>query len=247
MDTTSGYMIAGGYSAVPAYEVWRNNTGAGAWTAATTSPAGNIEEFCRQSTFLYCACSTTGVYRSSNNGDTWTLRNAQTGYCITARASDGYLYMGSSNGVNRSNDGGLNWTNVFSYGYNVNSILVTSANTILAFTANGYIFRSTNGTTWSQVFAPFGSRTGYSLCQAGDYIFAANVDSGGTYLQRSDDDGQTWWQGSYIPAVVIYDMMYDSSLEVIVGCGLQIGSGNAVVITGQVWIFLFEISFSHIY
>ena len=103
---------------------------------------------------LYAGMAGGGVYKSTNNGVTWTLgNNGLTNRNVTALAIDPItpttLYAGTGgSGVFKSTNGGTSWTNVGPTGSTIRALAIdpTTPATIFAGEAAGYgVFKSTNG------------------------------------------------------------------------------------------------------
>ena len=160
--------------------------------------------------------STGGVYRSTNNGDSWI--KVFTGLDRKVRTlainSDGDIFAGSSKGVFRSIDNGDTWTEVNAglLGSSVNSLAVNSNGNIFAGTWSfpngpGPVFRSTdNGDTWTEANNGLEKEMVWSLVINSDGdIFA--VFSRRVF--RSTDNGNSWTEvytrllGSLLTSLVI--------------------------------------------
>ncbi len=128
-----------------------------------------------------------GVYRSGDNGVTWTQKaNGLTNYDVFSLLIKGnYLFAGTNAGVFRSSDNGDNWT--FLAGGSVHSLKVTCGSDIYAgLLNNGGVSHSTdNGNTWTGYN---GGNNWYtsavtSLTVLGSQMFAATL---GTGIYKSD-------------------------------------------------------------
>lgn len=198
-ELSSGWMLAADTA-----QVWRTNTGAAVWTAATTPPAGGVTDFAELSSWAYCL-TTTGVYRSNDNGNNWTLRNANVKWVVIPPrpntgllgASDGYLYAACTNvatiGVHRSNDGGITWTTVYTDAANteMGEVFETSEGTLLV--ATEWIIRSTNGTTWQSIESVTGPGSFWEIttgANVGIYYLSSNSKD----VWKSIDDGTSWFK-----------------------------------------------------
>jgi photosystem II stability/assembly factor-like uncharacterized protein len=94
-----------------------------------------------------------GMFRSSDNGDTWTEQNnGFTALDVNSVAinSSGHVFAGAAGGVFRSRDDGDNWSDVSSGllppGGNVWALAIDSSGFAFAGTAGGGVFRSVNPT-----------------------------------------------------------------------------------------------------
>jgi len=143
-----------------------------------------------------------GIARSRDNGNTWEERVGPLvngpAICITIDRRD-YIYAFFQNaGLYRSRDGGDSWQLLgLQPGYDIQSIAVTPAGTILA---SGFgwtpetsgVFRSTDeGRTWTRVglYGEGQNFVGFITVSPNGHIFLSSNVSG---IHRSTDDGQTW-------------------------------------------------------
>ena len=139
------------------------------------------------------------VYRSTNNGDSWTKLNITTNgtYCVGSNGKE-HIFLGTSTGIFRSTDDGLSWTKLSQglvYDPAIVSLLIQDSSTILAgcFTIGpqGTEFRiarsSDNGDNWQTVDS---THAVYSFCSmSGDTILAGTYGSG---ILCSGDRGANW-------------------------------------------------------
>jgi len=104
-------------------------------------------------------CSGSGVYRSSNNGETWDRTGLTDGYIKTLVInSNGHIFASVSSGpwvyrgLFRSADDGNSWINILDSTV-VNEIAINENGNILA-GINNSVFRSNdNGENWTQLFS----------------------------------------------------------------------------------------------
>jgi hypothetical protein len=136
-------------------------------------------------TYHYGTTPGQGVYRSSDNGQTWTAVNNGMSPTITIMSlavKDNYIFAGTNGqGIYRSSDNGDNWTHV-SNGI-VHSIHVICGVDIYAgLLSHGGIIRSSdNGNTWTSVNAGLPNTGGYtvsSLASSSSHLFAGSLGGG---------------------------------------------------------------------
>ena len=140
------------------------------------------------------SATTIGVYLSTDNGATWTLKN--TGITGTSRiacllaTSGSTLFAGkSSNGIFKSTDNGDNWTaaNTGLTNTDVN-FLIKDGTTIYAATYGG-VFKSTDsGANWTEVNTGLTNTDVLTLAISGTNLFAGT--NGGVFL--STNGGSSW-------------------------------------------------------
>lgn len=152
-------------------------------------------------TSIYAA-TTRGVYRSQNNGATWTT----TGTVLGNKTVRSVVALGTSifatvwnEGVYRSQDNGTTWTLVdivpgSTIEKTFRTVSVFGA-TVYAGSSQGNLYQSNNGTTWTKVLSAgnngqsgVNERGMEALARYGSTIVGA-VHNG---IAVSHDNGQTW-------------------------------------------------------
>jgi photosystem II stability/assembly factor-like uncharacterized protein len=95
-----------------------------------------------------------GMFRSTDNGDTWTEQNnGFTAFDVNTVAinSLGHIFAGAAGGAFRSTNDGDNWSDISSGllppGGNVWALAIDSGGYAFAGTAGGGVFRSVQSTT----------------------------------------------------------------------------------------------------
>jgi photosystem II stability/assembly factor-like uncharacterized protein len=138
-----------------------------------------------------------GVFRSTDNGDSWTAANNGLTYlrvsCFAADHS-GNIFAGTSSGLFHSTDNGDSWNAVSQILTNngIISGIVCSGNTILVGAySRGVVRSSDNGRTWTELNNEL--TNGFINCLAcnGGYFFAGTGDN---KIYCSRDNGDTWTQ-----------------------------------------------------
>ncbi|MFK7983671.1 MAG: 3-coathanger stack domain-containing protein, partial [Saprospiraceae bacterium] len=155
-----------------------------------------------------------GVWKSTDNGLTWTLLSSTTGtlekfdsdwdfiHRIIVDPTNGYVYAGNSGGVYRSTDKGVSWTKVLTLPFerdilNVVEIVRASNGTFYAGVAEDGIYSSTTGdvNSWSKfaslikgdtrvVLATAPSNANIVYAMIAGKNFFCNSDSSNVYLRR---------------------------------------------------------------
>jgi photosystem II stability/assembly factor-like uncharacterized protein len=169
-----------------------NGLGCGTLASLAINPGGDV--------FAGTTGCGDGVYRSTDNGDNWTLAN--TGLTSTdvvalaIHSANGHIFagtysqMGEGGGMFRSTDNGDTWTEQNSgfTAYDVNAVAINSAGYIFAGAAGG-VFRSTNdGGSWTNISAgviPPGGNVWALAIDSGGYAFAGTAGGGVLRSARS--------------------------------------------------------------
>jgi hypothetical protein len=141
---------------------------------------------------VYAGTSSRGVYRSTNNGTSWTAINngLTTVYVYSLAALGANIYAGMAGRIFVSTNGGANWT--LGTGEPLSGIFVSLAGLgTSVFAADRYnndVYKSTdNGMTWSalhtNIIYP------YALTATATNVYAGSHGNG---VYVSTDNGTTW-------------------------------------------------------
>ena len=140
---------------------------------------------------VYAGIDPFGLYRSSNNGQSWSMIYQASGISDII-IDNNIMYMCWGNKLVKSTNGGYNWTDLLitDHTYDVelyNSILIAGV-------YDSGVYVSTNyGINWSQ--SNLQNITVRSLSRIGSKIYAATGESG---IFVSTDAGMNWSQTSFI-------------------------------------------------
>ena len=144
--------------------------------------------------YLYAGTWGFGVFKSTDDGDTWAEVNSGLGYMLAIQAmtvtSDSHLFVGTvGGGVSMSNNGGASWTKL-NVGYDFIWALASSSDVVFAGTYGGGLYKSEDdGATWTKA-ENLGASYIYSITVAQDGKIYVSSWEAGVFV--SDDDGQTW-------------------------------------------------------
>ncbi len=199
------------------------------WISTKGPQGGYISCFAASGTDEFAGTYAGGIFRSSDNGITWTaINNGLPNKYIGALAVSGsYLFAGTrGQGVYFSSDNGENWTAVNSGLTNTDiTALLVSGTNLFAGTAGGGVFLSTDyGSTWDSVSSGITNLSITCLATNGSEIYAG---TGGSGVFRSTNNGASWnaantgissnyinslvLTGSYVIAATYGDGVYRSS------------------------------------
>src|SRR5215212_5220424 len=82
------------------------------WVKTAGPPGINVNVFFDNGSFLFAGTSSKGVFRSSNQGASWTPVNSglANATVLSFTKDQTYLYAGTNEGVFRSSNNGSTWT-----------------------------------------------------------------------------------------------------------------------------------------
>jgi photosystem II stability/assembly factor-like uncharacterized protein len=182
------------------------------WNHASTGmPTGTQVLSVAVSGNAILAATLTYMYRSTDNGQTWTQTalNAATNGFRHVALMDTVLFTGTySNGIYKSVDHGLTWT------YSGSGVphqcyvraFTKNGNDMYAATWNGGVFKSiNNGSSWTSSNNGIPSMVSISLANSGSYIYAGTLN--GAYV--SSNNGASWsgfnngLPNSYVNALLV--------------------------------------------
>jgi photosystem II stability/assembly factor-like uncharacterized protein len=159
------------------------------WDTASGSLGNAVQCLAAKDTFLFAGTSNSGVYRSSNNGETWTqvITNLPSLNICAFLVKDSILFAGLfSDGLYRSTDNGSNWANSGIMSTSVYSLARKDSNLFAGTSSN--VLRSTDGGLTWDIAGSFFSDV-WALAVKRSKLFA------GTYSNmvfRSTDNGSHW-------------------------------------------------------
>ena len=167
------------------------------WAKTSGPPGINVNVFFDNGSLLYAGTSSKGVFRSSDNGATWTVANVglQNATILSFFKDQTYLYAGTDKGVYRSSNGST-WA-AANNGIETQVVksMVIGGGFLFAGTTNG-VYRSANkGNTWADAS---GGALHFTSIPAMCYVKNTLIVEGDNYLFTSTDAGDTWFvdQGS---------------------------------------------------
>jgi photosystem II stability/assembly factor-like uncharacterized protein len=128
-----------------------------------------------------------GTYTSTDYGAHWSGGGAVSVTSITVNPANSYVFVGTrTNGIYRSTNHGVSWTNV-GFGHSwVGCLYADQRGNVYCRNGSAYYRSTDNGTSWQQIFS---ADYAYSFIESPSGILIVGVD-GGVY--RSTDNGTTW-------------------------------------------------------
>jgi len=158
------------------------------WKQVNIGSAGKVNSIAPLGADLFTGTNA-GIYRSSDNGASWT--NVKGSFTLCLAGSDSIMFAGTSSGVIVSTDGGNSWAPPASgMSYYVTALAVKDS-LVFAETYQNGIFRSTDdGASWTAVnngLGPFQNLI-TSLAVNGKAVLAGTASG----VCISTDDGSNW-------------------------------------------------------
>ncbi len=157
-------------------------------------PNGGVHSFAVFDTNLFAGTVGGIIYRSTNNGTSWTAVFGGTGADAIA-VSDTNIFAATDGGVYRSTNNGATWTVSGLTGVSPQALAITDTN-LFAGTFQSGVYRSTNnGASWTAVNSGL---TGTALYITALFAYETNLFAGtwGSSAYRSTNNGTTWTSAS---------------------------------------------------
>lgn len=176
------------------------NNGAGPWTPINTGlPSTNLINALATNgtTTVFTGTYANGVYRTTDNGTTWTAMNTGLGTNLNVTSfaiSGSTIYAGTfGGGVFKSTITGSSWTPVNTGITNLQiQSLVASGTKVFAgtFYGGGVYFSNNSGSTWTHINNGLTNTNVNTLAISGTRVFAGTVAG----VFSSPDNGSNWTQ-----------------------------------------------------
>jgi photosystem II stability/assembly factor-like uncharacterized protein len=166
---------------------------------------GKIIAYSKGLTDYIFAISDSGIFCSSDNGNSWSLKNSIGSNGISnIDQVDGILFATRFAHTYRSTDDGENWQEVFFNSINraVSSVTKTNNNyiAIMGEGTSDFLYSSSDfGVTWNKVQSNF-SYTGNQITSVSNNLYASAY----TVILKSTDDGLNWNMMEGIPSGYYY-------------------------------------------
>ena len=171
------------------------------WLQTNGPYGGSVTSFAISGTNLFAGTDDGGVYRSTNNGTSWTATGLTSSHVLSLTVIGTNLFAGTyydppnyPGGVYRSTDNGTNWTATGLTDTRVYALAVSpdgaGGTNLFAGTGGSGVFLSTdNGTSWTSVNTDLTNTSVTSLAVSDTNLFAG-TSGNGVYL--STDNGTSW-------------------------------------------------------
>ena len=144
--------------------------------------------------YLYAGMVDAGVYKTNDEGETWTACNDGLGAVSPTQIieKENYLFVSTlNNGIFASTNNGDSWTKTDTTIHPKVYALASNETTLFAGTSRGVYRSIDNGNIWEKLKHPYKSllqQPIYSLLIVGNRIFAGSRK----YAYWSNDNGDTW-------------------------------------------------------
>jgi photosystem II stability/assembly factor-like uncharacterized protein len=177
--------------------LYQTTTSGSSWAPFDTNIPGAVSSISPDPTpGVMVAATESGIYRSINSGQSWTLSSTVVSAYDLSRspANSATIYAIANSSVYRSTDGGASWTLRGSPG-NLNRIVAdpANANTAYAYStqySNALQKTTDGGVTWNSATTGLPSFDVYSMVAASDG--SLYVDIGGYGVYKSTTQGAFW-------------------------------------------------------
>ena len=161
------------------------------WSDVNTGlPARKIDVLFANGSNLFVAENDAGVFRSIDNGASWTATGITVAYIYRFAAIGTNLFAGdANNGVYLSTDNGTSWSPVNSglTSTQIRALFVTGSSLYAGTRGGGAFLTTDNGANWTAISGL--NKYVYSFAQIGSNLFAGTGNAG-VYL--STDNGGSW-------------------------------------------------------
>lgn len=194
------------------------------WEAIDIPSTRNIRSiYAKKNGYLFYGVSGTGIYRSTDNGATWEIKNNGMEWQINSPSdfkedSKGYLYTATDwDGLLMSTDDGDNWTGISGEMSRASKVYVNSYDELFLITYDPKVYKSDDlGENWSEI--DFGENAGLVrslLINSEDNIYALSDDE----IILSTDRGASWETTANYPEGATFQSMnmINNSLYVCAG------------------------------
>ena len=161
------------------------------WTQTNGPYGGWVESLAIKGNNMF-AGTRTDLFRSSDNGSTWTQVNigTQNPDVFSLVVSENNILAGTDNGVFVSTNNSVFWSKVLTDNF-IYSFVINKSNVYAGSLDRGIYFSSNNGLNWVQINNNIPDSNITSLAISGDKLIAGTW-GGGVCL--SSDNGTTWVQ-----------------------------------------------------
>ncbi|MBS1516458.1 MAG: T9SS type A sorting domain-containing protein [Bacteroidetes bacterium] len=227
--------------------VWKTTDGGITWTVLTDTlgsiASGDIAVDPSNPNILYYGTGELnnsgdsqygdGVYKSTDAGASWikispaSVTGTYTGKIVIDPVNTANLYLAGNQGIFKSTNSGLNWTNVLFL--NSSSLIINPVNPLILFASSGnvqaQIFKTTNGgLNWTLLTNGLnisnGRRTQLAISPDNpDYIYASIASSSGALLglYRTTNSGDNWTLQNSSTNYMSSQGWYDNAVTVVPG------------------------------
>jgi ligand-binding sensor domain-containing protein len=142
-----------------------------------------------------------GVYKSTNNGDSWTRMSAGLLQNVNVKpvivGPNGTVFVGVRNRVYRSTDGAATWVQTDSIpmasSNTINRLVANASQQLFAATQGGSFRAENSGSGWTNLNNPIGSASDFKTLNDGSYI-TCGLEVWGVFggIHRSTNNGASW-------------------------------------------------------
>lgn len=170
--------------------------------------------------FIYAGTNTGDVYKSTDNGNSWTHSTIGVSYFISdiKTSSSGLLFIATTeNGIYRSSDDGATWHHLTpTAGIEARDIYIKDEIIFVSTKDHGLGKSTDNGNTWSGTSGsvPENNIGAFNITNNGTLLIGVKGSNG---LYRSTDNGATWSITNFPTSYRVYSLTVASNNFIFAG------------------------------
>lgn len=216
----------------------RSEDGGDTWTD-TDLDESYVQAILLHSSSVF-AGTTTGLYLSTNSGDSWTLKETGLPGGVQALADHGStVFAAAYDGVYRTTNDGDSWdpasTGLPAYPEYVTTLALHDGKIFAGTASSGVYVSDDDGDSWTAVNTGLGSGSIRNLSSDGTILYAASTSNG---IYKTADDGANWSSASSGLAVLTMKGLYATPTAVYAATFCDPGCIDISTDQGATWHYI---------
>jgi photosystem II stability/assembly factor-like uncharacterized protein len=186
VEISNGAIFAG--TGDPGNGVYRSSDRGASWNAINSglvSAMTMVNAFAESNGYLF-AGTDRGVFRSANNGESWTNASKEDFEVYALLASGGNLFVGAKEGVFLSTDTGTTWMRIANCNNAISLALIDTS--LFIGTNEGLRLCTKNGKIWIANFSGLSNKPTYALYAINGFLLAGTSEG----IFRFGQNGAIW-------------------------------------------------------